>query len=185
MDTVERVEQADLAVARRVTADRHPLVRLAGKASELADQPPLRALTLGTIAVGLARGDGRLARAGARMFAAHTLATWMKDRVKVRIDRTRPETARDEGYRAGPGEATEHAVTSFPSGHTAGALAVTLALARDYPSARDPGLVLTAAVAAVQLPRAKHFLSDVIAGAAIGWAADRIVGRVLPGRGRD
>lgn len=171
---LDTVEQVDLAVTDAVAEQsERPWVRMLGALSEVGDQPPLRALTLGTAAIGLATRDPRLLRAGLRMFAAHTLATWTKTLVKRSIDRTRPEHALEEGYRMERGDSREHHLSSFPSGHTAGALAVTQALARDYPATTALGLALSAWVGAMQVPRCKHFVSDIAAGALIGWAAER------------
>jgi membrane-associated phospholipid phosphatase len=177
---LDKVEKVDLVVTEAMDEQRdRPLVKAAGFLSEIGDQPPLRALTLGAAAVGLARRAPRLARAGLRMFAAHTLATWIKSAIKRRIDRTRPDRALDDRYRMEAGHSREHALSSFPSGHTAGALAVTQALARDYPGSRIAGLAATTAVAAIQVPRAKHFVSDIAAGAAIGWVAEQVSSRLF------
>lgn len=57
---------------------------------------------------------------------------------------------------------------SFPSGHTITAFAITLALSGFYPIML-PGLLFCAAsVAASRILLGMHFLSDVLAGAAIG-----------------
>ena len=151
-------------------------VRAAGKVAEIADQPPLIALTSLTLATGLLMGRGRLARAGARMLASHLLATAVKTAIKHRIDRTRPEAAaRGMRYRLEEGGDHGHDLASFPSGHTAGAVAVTRALARDYPESTPYGLVASASVAAIQLPNAKHYASDVAVGAIIGVASEWLV----------
>ncbi len=57
---------------------------------------------------------------------------------------------------------------SFPSGHTITAFAVTLSLGAFYP-VMLPGLLFCAAsVAASRILLGMHFLTDVLAGAAIG-----------------
>jgi undecaprenyl-diphosphatase len=57
---------------------------------------------------------------------------------------------------------------SFPSGHTITAFAVAVALAEFYPEML-PGLFFCAAsVAASRVVLGMHFLSDVVAGAALG-----------------
>jgi membrane-associated phospholipid phosphatase len=176
----DAVERVDLAVTDAIDDHRdRPLVKAAGWLSEIGDQPPLRALTLGAAAVGLARRDPRLTRNGVRMFAAHSLATDIKNLIKRSIDRTRPDQALDHEYRMEPGDSHEHELSSFPSGHTAGTLAVTQALARDYPGSRAAGLVASIAIAAIQVPRAKHFVSDIVVGAVIGWAAEQLSSRLL------
>src|SRR5947209_12218281 len=57
-------------------------VRLLEHVADLGDQPPMRILCGATIAIGLIGGNRRLAGAGLRMLAAHTLATLVKDAVK-------------------------------------------------------------------------------------------------------
>jgi membrane-associated phospholipid phosphatase len=174
------VEEADIRVTEAVADVRDtPLVRAAGWLSEAADQPPLRIAMAGWLAVGLARRDAKLVRAAVRMAAAHTLATAIKSAIKARIDRTRPDHALETRYRMEKGDTKRHELSSFPSGHTAGALAVTQALARDYPETKGAGLTLSTAVAAIQIPRCKHFVSDVAAGGAIGWAAEQVSTRAL------
>ncbi len=176
----DAVERVDLVVTEAIDTQRdRPLVKVAGFLSEIGDQPPLRALTLGAAAVGLWRRDPRLTRVGLRMFLAHSLATGVKTLVKRSVDRTRPDHALDNRYRMERGDSHRHELSSFPSGHTAGALAVTQALARDYPGSRAAGLAATTAIAAIQVPRAKHFVSDLVAGAAIGWAAEQVSSRLL------
>jgi undecaprenyl-diphosphatase len=57
---------------------------------------------------------------------------------------------------------------SFPSGHTITAFAVTMSLAMFYPGAAIPLLFCSISVAASRVMLGMHFLSDVLAGAAIG-----------------
>ena len=169
-----RVEKADIKVARAAGPVRHhPLTRIAGDLSEVGDQPPLRAIAAATIAAGAVGRDRRLTLAGMRMLAAHQMATSIKSVIKQAVDRTRPEVVLDGGaYRSGKGRHEESRFNSFPSGHTAGAVAVARAVGRDYPGAALPALVVAGAVAAVQVPRGKHYVSDIVAGALIGLAAE-------------
>ncbi|WP_375404465.1 phosphatase PAP2 family protein [uncultured Sphingomonas sp.] len=179
-EAADAVERVDIAVTEAMDDYRdRPIVKALGFVSEIGDQPPLRALTLGASAVGAWMGNPRLTRAGIRMFAAHSLATGLKNLIKRSIDRTRPDHALDNHYRMEVGDSYKHELSSFPSGHTAGALAVTQALARDYPGSRIAGLAVTTAVAAIQVPRCKHFVSDIVAGAAIGWAAEQVSSRLF------
>jgi undecaprenyl-diphosphatase len=65
---------------------------------------------------------------------------------------------------------------SFPSGHTITAFAVALSLGAFYP-AMLPGLLFCAAsVAASRILLGMHFLTDVLAGAAIGSAVGCLAG---------
>ena len=176
-DSCARLERADRIVASRMgRAVDHWTVRLLGGASEAADQPPLITLCAATFATGLLLRNRRLAEAGGRMLAAELTATAIKDAIKSSIDRTRPHVEAEGGqYRAGPGQSDESALNSFPSGHTAGAVAVARAVGHVYPGARGPALALAGAVAAVQVPRLKHYPTDLVAGAAVGFLADVLV----------
>ncbi|MBV8685473.1 MAG: phosphatase PAP2 family protein [Alphaproteobacteria bacterium] len=161
--------------------------------ADLGDQPAMRILCGAVIAAGIVAGDRRLASAGVRMLAAHTLATLAKDAVKRRVDRTRPRSTAKPGkdHRPAPGGSEAKEETSFPSGHSAGAVAVGRALARDYPALAAPAYGTAALLALVQIPRRAHYPSDVAAGAAIGLAAEAVVDlafgaatRALDARGR-
>lgn len=173
------VERADVAVAQAVApVMKSPAVQALGLLSEVSDQPEMRILCAGVIGTGLWRGDRRMTRSGVRMLLAHSLATGIKTFIKHRIDRTRPNVLVEEGrYVMGSGESREHDETSFPSGHTAGAVAVAVAFGRDYPEHRAPAYAAAAAVSLMQIPRCKHYPSDVGAGAIVGLAAEWIVDR--------
>ncbi len=175
---VDADTEAGQAVARELSD--HPVVKVAGWLSEVADQPPTVAINLCVIATGLVSGNGRLTRTGARMLAAHGLATAVKAVMKHNIDRARPYLfASREAHRPTPGERDEGPHNSFPSGHTAGAVAVARAVAREYPQAAGPAYAGAGAIAAIQIPRGKHFPIDVVVGAVIGWAAEAVVARAV------
>jgi len=155
--------------------DDGPVLRAAGKLTDLADQPPLIALSAGTIFVGLLSRRRPLARTGSLMLASHLLATAVKTVLKSSIDRTRPARALKHGYHAGKGDgADDPSLNSFPSGHTAGAVAVAEAIAAGHGGAAIPARLAAAGVAALQPSRGKHYVSDVLAGAVIGLAAERL-----------
>jgi undecaprenyl-diphosphatase len=59
---------------------------------------------------------------------------------------------------------------SFPSGHTITAFAVALSLSRFYPDLAVGLLFCAISIAASRILLGMHFLSDVLAGAAIGAA---------------
>lgn len=179
--TAEAVEKADVDAAAHLGQHRHhPLMRAAGALSEVADQPPLLAGCGAVLAYGILAGNARVARAGAGMLASVVVATAMKGAVKKLVSRTRPNVLLDEGHyevqALGPDEGPWH---SFPSGHTAGSLAAARALARVYPPARWPAYAGAAAVAGIQVPRGAHYPIDVVAGAAVGWAAEIVAHRLI------
>lgn len=178
---VGKVARADRKATHKAAESRdEPLVRLAGFLSEAADQPPLIAASIGTFGVGLVTRRADLMRGGARMLAAHLVATGLKSAVKHRIDRARPAKAIEDGKtRFARGHSHDHDLNSFPSGHTAGAVAVARAASRDIDGAGVPATIATIAVAAAQAPSGHHYLSDVVAGAAIGWIAEALVSAVF------
>lgn len=171
------LEKADVAVTQAIAPFRESLpVRALGALSDLSDQPPLIALSAATYAVGIVRGDRRLAETGGRMLAAHLLATAIKSAIKARVVRTRPHLLVDEDeYRMHAGEHDAPQVNSFPSGHTAGAVAVARAVARGHPQRRGAAYALAGGAALMQIPRCAHYPSDVGAGVAVGVAAEALV----------
>jgi membrane-associated phospholipid phosphatase len=165
------IERADLKVACRASEWRnHAAIRALGKVSELADQPQLYTICAATLITGILRGDAKLARTGLRMLAAEWLATKAKSFVKHRIDRTRPN-------RLQPGKSHDTMLNSFPSGHTAGAVAVARAYASEYPKHGALAASIAISVGLIQLPRCKHYVTDIGAGAGIGLAVGSLVAK--------
>jgi membrane-associated phospholipid phosphatase len=161
-------------------------VRLLDRIGGLGDQPELRTISCLTFVAGVLTRKPRLMRAGVRMLVAHEAATLAKDFVKKRVDRKRPRSAktRDQAKpRPGRSQAKEN--TSFPSGHTAGAVAVAQAFAREFPEHRAPALAAAGVVALAQIPRCAHYPTDVGAGAIIGAAAEAVVGQIWHGEEGD
>ena len=151
-------------------------VRIAGWLSEIGDQPQARMLCAGVLLLGLVRRDPRLLGAGARMLLAHELATMTKNAIKHRVDRRRPRSASDrDDETPQAGRSRDKEDTSFPSGHSAGAMAVASAYAAVYPQHRVPAMMGAGAVAVAQIPRCAHYPSDVGAGLAIGAASSGVV----------
>jgi undecaprenyl-diphosphatase len=179
-ELIGRIEEADAAAAAAVSPYRETApIRALSWLSKAADQPPLRTLCAAAIAAGLAGGNSRLAMAGARALASHTLATLVKDVIKHRIDRSRPRSAGGAKPKIRPGTSTAKDETSFPSGHSAGAAAVASAFARDLPEYRTPAYAAAGLLALAQVPRCAHYPSDVGAGIALGIAADAAVDYAL------
>lgn len=181
VDRASSLEQADAAVADAlVPYAGQTLVRAIGAVSDLSDQEPIYAASGATIAVGLVMRDVRTVRAGTRMLAAHLLATALRGVVKHLVDRTRPVAAAERGqYELGKGERYESDFNSFPSGHTAGAVAVARALGRDYPGSYHGWMGVAGAAAAAQVLRSKHYVTDILAGAAIALVAEEVVHRLI------
>ncbi|MGN6495753.1 MAG: phosphatase PAP2 family protein [Tsuneonella sp.] len=152
-----------------------PPVRVISWLSEVGDQPQLRVVGGAALALGVLRADLRLVQAAARMLFAHEAAVLLKNAVKDRVDRTRPKIAPTPAEQEPhPGTDTSKEETSFPSGHSAGAIAVTRAFSRVYPRRTGVALALGTSVAAAQVPRCSHYPTDVAAGLAVGAVAEKL-----------
>jgi membrane-associated phospholipid phosphatase len=68
-----------------------------------------------------------------------------------------------------------HSGLTMPSGHAALAFAAFAVLARAFPRARGWFLFLACGVAASRVLMGEHFLSDVVAGAGVGYVSARAV----------
>lgn len=177
---MKKMLDADAAVAEATLPLKGtPLDDLLGRVATLADQPQLRLLCGSVLALGLLRGDRRLAGAGLRMLTAHEGATAIKTIIKRRVDRRRPRSLGDDPEALKPrlGSDRSKEESSFPSGHSAGAAAVARAFARHYPEHRGAAYSAAAVLALVQIPRCAHYPTDVGAGLAIGVLAEAL----LPG----
>jgi undecaprenyl-diphosphatase len=152
-------------------------VRVLDTAGEVGDQLQLRLLCGAVLVAGLVRADGRMVRAAARMLLAHEAATLAKGLVKRQVDRRRPRsTPGRKASKPHKGRSTAKEQQSFPSGHSAGVVAVASAFAAEYPEHAAPALGAAGAVALARIPTGAHYPSDVIAGSAIGAAASAAIG---------
>jgi undecaprenyl-diphosphatase len=114
------------------------------------------------------------------MIAAHTLAMEAKDFVKLRVDRSRPRSRADkDAHKPKAGTDDSKEMTSFPSGHSAGAIAVAQAYAREFPEHKIAALAGAGAIALAQIPRCAHYPTDVGAGLAIGALSELLVDRLF------
>lgn len=174
---IDDLHDADVALSVEAGQLRdHPVTQALGFASEISDQPPAFTLAAVATAAGLLSGRSRLAEGGIRAFAALWLATRIKSQIKSAVVRTRPHKLLDEGhYETGVNGPDEHDYNSFPSGHTADAVAAARAIGRVAPDAGGPLLAAAGIVGLVQVPRAKHHLADVVAGAVVGLVAEAAV----------
>lgn len=183
---IPKLEKLDALAAAKLGRFKHkpaaaPVVLL----GELSDQPPLAALSAVVGLYGLARGDQRALRAGLRMGLSLAVATAIKTVIKHAVDRTRPRVLVESGlYESGPGEHDDSDYNSFPSGHSAGALAVAKAFTREFPDTA-PAAYATATVAGVaQLVRRQHYPTDVAVGFVVGLVGEAIVDRAFDAVGR-
>jgi membrane-associated phospholipid phosphatase len=150
-----------------------PPMRALDLLSKLGDQPELRLIAGSLMIVGTFAANDRFVRAGARMLIAHEAATATKDVIKTNIDRTRPRSAlKSHANKPQKGDHTAKERTSFPSGHSAGAIAAARAFSREFPEYGAPALAGAVLVAALQIARCAHYPTDVVAGVLIGLAAE-------------
>ncbi|MFJ9596767.1 phosphatase PAP2 family protein [Streptomyces virginiae] len=126
-------------------------------------------------AVAMAAGGGwRGRKAAAAGVLAMTVAELLANGVaKQLVERRRP-----------PAEWIPHGdvaerpdSSSFPSGHTAAAVAFTASVAASWPWAGAACAVPTVLVAVERLHSGAHYPSDVVAGAVVGGAAAALVRR--------
>jgi len=149
---------------------------------KVSDQPELRALCAVLFTLGVVRLDRRMVRASVRMLVAHEAANFIKDTIKRRVDRRRPRNE-GSGQAAKPrkGRDTSKAMTSFPSGHSAGGMAVACAYASVYPERAVPAVAAAAALSASRVVVAAHYPSDVAAGTALGAATNGALSLAMRG----
>jgi membrane-associated phospholipid phosphatase len=178
---VETIEEADIAVsAAAEPLTRHPVTKALGQVSEIADQPPMFTLGSLVLAGGVLSGSPRATEAGLRLLLSVAIATALKTGAKTLFARTRPYVLHNEGrYETellGPVDKDHN---SFPSGHTADAVAAARSLARTFPEARKPAYAGAAAIGLIQVPRGAHHPLDVAAGALVGLAAEALADAIL------
>jgi membrane-associated phospholipid phosphatase len=122
--------------------------------------PTQAAIGIGTYALGRAFSS-RLAVAGADMIRAQVVSQIWVQTLKYSVGRERPDGSNNH---------------SFPSGHAATSMATSAVLMRHYGwKVGVPAYAVAAYVAASRVHDNRHYLSDVVFGAAMGIASERTV----------
>lgn len=101
-----------------------------------------------------------------RLIAAYAASGLFVNLIKLLVPRLRPLAESGETFSPSAWN-LEHISQSFPSGHSATAVTVAISLAYIFPRGRWVFLIL-ASLACLQRLQEAHWLSDVLAGAAIG-----------------
>lgn len=161
---------AYVAVARLSTpALDAPLSRL----SHFANHSKPWFLVAGALALFGGRRGRRAARAGVVAIGAASLV--VNQPMKLAGDRDRPDR---EGHAVPEARWVPMPTsTSFPSGHSASALAFAVAVGHVVPGLRWPLRVAGATVAFSRVYTGVHYPGDVLVGAATGALLGRVVGR--------
>ena len=163
------VEQLDWAVAHAVQASRRPALEGPMRAVSSGARPPLVAAGLAVVlAVELAAGAGW----GTVRLAVVTLAgtNLVVEVTKRAVDRTRPD---GEHRRSN---------ASFPSSHAANAFALAWVLTARWKRLGWGFFPVAILVAYSRMYLNRHFLSDVVVGAAVGMAVSWAAAHWLPVR---
>lgn len=145
-----------------------------GRAGDIVQQPPVWA----GVAAALALGGPRGRRAALRGSVCYTAAALAQVLIKPIVRRSRPPGSGRR--RIGP------VTSSFPSGHAASDLGFALAVAQEIPLLFIPMSGATMAAHWSLVRSRGHYLSDVLAGGALGIAVALAAWKLWPpGGGAD
>ncbi len=113
--------------------------------------------------------------------AAVVAASLASHAIKLVVGRARPGTGEDPWtFTDGWGGFADDKFSSFPSGHATSAFALATAIAYLFPRGRAYVFSLAAACGLSRVLDARHYPTDVFAGALLGCAAARLIA----GRGK-
>ena len=155
------VHPADDYVYEHATANGpRPFFKLG---STLGDGWAQVGFAVGSYGTGLIAKNRDLTHFGSDLIRAQVLNVVLTQGVKFSVQRERPEGSSGHSY-------------SFPSGHTSSAFATATVVWRHYGwKAGLPASFVGAWVGASRVQLGKHYLSDVVFGAAVGTVAGRSV----------
>jgi membrane-associated phospholipid phosphatase len=115
-----------------------------------------------TYGIGRLTGNARVASVGGHLLQAQAMAQGVTHAIKYSVRRMRPDGSTRN---------------SFPSGHTSVSFASATVLQREFGwKVGAPAYVLASYVGYARIQQKRHYLSDVVLGAAIGIVAGRSVG---------
>ena len=115
--------------------------------------------SMGTYAVGRLTGNARVARVGAHLLRAQIVSQTVTHSIKAVVKRTRPDGSTQN---------------SFPSGHTSVSFASATVLQREFGwKVGIPAYAVASYIGFSRVEGHRHYVSDVLFGAAIGVMAGR------------
>jgi undecaprenyl-diphosphatase len=135
----------------------------------------LAALGAGWLSPGRRRDARAVALAAGAVFAVVAAAGLVNDALKIAFGRARPHlwlAGDDSGFHALRYGAK---FASFPSGHTATSVAAAVILSALFPRARWFFVLFAVVIGLSRIVIDAHYLSDVLAGAAVGGGVARIL----------
>jgi undecaprenyl-diphosphatase len=149
------------------------LAKLSDVGNEVGSGGSLLALSGILLMVGYVFHRASFKRAGWDTLIAHAVAGGVNTAIKHLVGRGRPKFMHTDVSTFLPfgGKGWD----SFPSGHSMATFAVATVLAVRFPKARWIIIVTAVAVSISRLIRASHFLTDIVAGAALGVLIGAVV----------
>jgi undecaprenyl-diphosphatase len=171
----------DVPLTRFIRSLYHPvgylpnpwLAQLSDSGDQLGKGDSLVILSLLVLAGGFALKQAFWKAAGWQSLLAHGVAALISNLLKHLIGRPRPKFVHAGNMELAPGAGVGW--DSFPSGHASATFAVATVLAVRFPRFRWVILSLAAVVAASRVLRGSHFLTDTVAGAALGYVIGSLV----------
>jgi membrane-associated phospholipid phosphatase len=125
--------------------------------------------------------DPARARAAWLLAIAPALAGLLAELLKLVIRRERPNLhAGEYFYRSFAERTFDSHDLGFPSSHVTVAFGGATIVARQYPRAGWVAYLLASGCALTRLTVQAHFLSDLVGGALVGWAAATMIARRFP-----
>ncbi|MDI6740919.1 MAG: phosphatase PAP2 family protein [Candidatus Edwardsbacteria bacterium] len=134
------------------------------------DKPMARLTAVGNAGVGIGICAGVGLFCGSKGYDAAKLAltadggaAMITYGLKYAVNRQRPEGS------------TDRSNSSFPSGHATGAFALATVFSHEYPKLAIPCYAIATGIALSRIYLGRHYPSDALAGAVIGYASARLV----------
>jgi hypothetical protein len=167
------VSLADKAVRDEAQEQRSSATDDAARLFRHMGQPEVFAtVSLGTVAVGLVSGNDRITRAGGRITAGLLLSGFIAGGIKEVMGRRRPYQSHEQ-YSFHPFSGSD----ALPSGHTTAAFALASGVSDELHSTPATiGLFTLATLTGwSRINDNRHWLSDVLSGAAVGITSSKVM----------